>query len=61
MFSIFIHVMKAVRDINSDPRLPVFGFLSSKSSDPKNVPFQKFQPEKRLPKIVGDLFRVKIS
>ena len=33
--------------------------------DPKyyrdqNLPFRKFQPEKRLPKILGDLFRVKI-
>ena len=26
----------------------------------QNLPFQKFQPEKRRPKILGDLFRVKI-
>ena len=26
----------------------------------QNLPFRKFQPEKRLPKILGDLFRVKI-
>ena len=26
----------------------------------QNLPFGKFQPEKRLPKILGDLFRVKI-
>ena len=25
----------------------------------QNLPFRKFQPEKRLPKILGDLFRVK--
>ena len=33
--------------------------------DPKyyrdqNLPFRKFQPERRLPKILGDLFMVKI-
>ena len=26
----------------------------------QSLPFRKFQPEKRLPKILGDLFRVKI-
>ena len=26
----------------------------------QNLPFRKFQPEKRLPKVIGDLFRVKI-
>ena len=26
----------------------------------RNLPFRKFQPEKRLPKIISDLFRVKI-
>ena len=26
----------------------------------QTLPFQKFQPEKRLPKILGDPFRVKI-
>ena len=26
----------------------------------QNLPFRKFQPEKRLSKILGDLFRVKI-
>ena len=26
----------------------------------QNLPFRKFQPEKELPKILGDLFRVKI-
>ena len=27
----------------------------------QNLPFRKSQPEKRLPKFIGDLFRVKIS
>ena len=30
------------------------------SSGPKIIGIKKFQPEKRLPKILGDLFRVKI-
>ena len=43
----------------------MFGFPSWKSSDPKifmdrNLPFRKFQPLKRLPKILRDLFRAKI-
>ena len=28
--------------------------------DLRNLPFRKFQPQKRLPKTLGDLFRVKI-
>ena len=44
----------------------LFGFPSWKSElwsenyRDQNLPFQKFQPEKRLPKILGDLFGVKI-
>ena len=43
----------------------LFGSPSWKSSDPKIIGiktdrFEKFQPEKRLLKILGDLFRVKI-
>ena len=44
----------------------LFGFPSWKSSDPKIIGiktylFRKFQPEKRLPKILGDLFRLKMG
>ena len=43
----------------------LFGFPCWKSSDPKiigikTLPFRKFQPEERLPKILGDPFKVKI-
>ena len=34
-------------------------FLSENYRD-QNSPFRKFQPKKRVPKILGDLFRVKI-
>ena len=42
-----------------------YNYLAKKSSDPKIIgiktnPFWKFQPENRLPKILGDLYRVKI-
>ena len=33
--------------------------LKEQSCRDQNLPFRKSQPEKRLPKIVGDLFRVK--
>ena len=38
------------------------GDIFSRFSDGRdqNLPFRKFQLEKRLPKILGDLFRVKI-
>ena len=43
----------------------LFGFPSWKSSDPKIIGiktylFENFSQKKRLPKILGDLFRVKI-
>ena len=34
--------------------------LGIRLSSDQNLPFRKFQPEKWLPKILGDLFRVKI-
>ena len=34
--------------------------LSLLKHDHQNLPFRTFQPEKRLPKILGDLLRVKI-
>ena len=35
-------------------------FLAESLVIRKNLPLRKFQPEKRLPKILGDLFRLKI-
>ena len=39
----------------SNPLLLYIPFLTEK------VPLGKFQPEKRLPKILGDLFRLKMA